>query len=169
MEKLSDSKEGFQTKVWGSPLWMFLHIISLNYTPEKKEGYKKFFSSLQYVLPCGPCRQNYTKNIKHVLPMKDYVFSCRESMAMWVFLLHNHVQNDIFIKSKIHQDKPKFTNTKKDFYKAMKFYESFRAKCVKDSYGCTKPLNGSKKRTKIQIVKYSKPRKTSAIINKSTS
>ena len=89
-------------------------------------------------------------------------------MAMWVFLLHNQVQKDIYIKSKIPQDKPKYSDSKKDFYTAMKFYESFRAKCVKDSYGCTKPLNGSKKRTKIQIVKYSKPRKSSAIINKST-
>ena len=100
--------------------------------------------------------------------MKDYVFSCRESMAMWVFLLHNQVQKDIFSKSRIPQDKPIYKDSKKDFYKAMKFYENFRAQCVKDAYGCTKPLKGSKKRSKIQIVKYSKPRKTLAIINKST-
>jgi hypothetical protein len=90
-------------------------------------------------------------------------------MAMWVFLLHNQVQNDIYKKTLSHQDKPKFQNNISDFYTAMKFYELFRAQCVKDSYGCVKPLNGSKKRVKIQIVKYSKPRKTSAIIKKYTS
>lgn len=166
--QLSDSKNGFQTKVWGSPLWLFLHIISLNYTPDKKAGYKRFFKALQFVLPCGACRTNYKKILKEKLPLEDYVFSCRESMAMWVFLLHNHVQKDIFTKSKIQSDAPAFKDTKKDFFTAMQFYESFRAQCHKKAYGCVTPVKGSKKRTKIQIVKYNPARKNTVILNKSS-
>lgn len=160
------SKNGFQTKVWGPPMWMVLHMIALNYSPEKKNGYKKFFNSLKYVLPCGACRDNYKKILKTKLPLDDYVFKCRQSMAMWSFLLHNQVQKDIYNKTNKEHDKPKYKDTKKDFYKAMQFYESFRAKCTKTSYGCVTPLKGTKKRSKIQIVKYSAPRKTDAILNK---
>ena len=166
--QLSDSKNGFQTKVWGSPLWLFLHIVSLNYTPEKKAAYKRFFKALQHVLPCGACRTNYKNILKEKLPMNDYIFSCRESMAMWVFLLHNQVQKDLYSKSKIESDAPRFKDTKKDFFKAMKFYEGFRAQCTKKSYGCVTPVKGTKKRTKIQIVKYNPARKNNVIINKSS-
>ena len=160
------SKDGFQTKVWGAPLWMVLHIISLNYTPEKKEGYKRFYTSLKYVLPCGACRENYKRILKTKLPLDDNVFKCRKSMAMWTFLLHNQVQKDIYDKTKNEFDKPMYKDTQKDFYKAMNFYESFRAKCIKTSYGCVSPLKGVKKCSKIQIVKYTGPRKGQVIINK---
>jgi len=165
--QLNDSNDGFQTKVWGSPLWLFLHISSLNYSPDKKAGYKRFFKALQYVLPCGACRTNYKKILKEKLPLNDYVFSCRESMAMWVFLLHNQVQKDLYSKTNITSDAPKYKDTKKAFFKAMKFYEPFRAQCTKNSYGCITPVKGTKKRTKIQIVKYDPSRINTVIINKS--
>ena len=165
--QLSESREGFQTKIWGSPLWLFLHMISLNYTPDRKEAYKSFLEALKGVLPCKACRNNYGNIIEKKLPLNKDVFKSRESMALYIFFLHNIVQQDIYSKSNNPSDKPLYKNTKSDFYKAMKMYEGFRAECVKDSYGCIKPLKGSKKRTKIEIVKYSKPRKTVAIINKS--
>lgn len=162
-----DSTNGFQTKVWGAPLWMCLHMMSLNYKPtsQMKHGYRMFFEGLAYALPCGACRDNYKENIRNVLPLNEKVFRCRESMSMWVFLLHNQVQRDIFAKSGIRQDKPKYNDTMTDFKKAMAFYERFRALCVKNSYGCTTPLRGSRKRSRIRIVKYTKPRRTNAIKN----
>ena len=45
------NKNGFQTKIWGSPAWLFLHCIAFNYTPDKKSS-KTFFLSLAHVLPC---------------------------------------------------------------------------------------------------------------------
>jgi hypothetical protein len=165
--RLSKSNDGFQTKIWGAPLWLFLHTTSLNYTPEKKCGYKMFFKSLKYILPCGACRINYANILKTKLPLNDNVFSCRESMAMWVFLLHNQVQKDIYDKTQSPSDKPKFKDTKADFFNAMQMYEQFRANCSSASYGCINPMKGSKKRAKINIVKYSKPRKVNAITNKS--
>lgn len=162
-----NSSNGFQTNVWGAPMWLCLHIISLNYKPELKEGYKRFFNSLQHVLPCGACRENYSRIIRSHLPLNDKVFSCRGSMAMWVFLLHNKVQQDIYAKTQLAKDKPKYADTESDFKKAMMFYEGFRAQCSKDQYGCTVPLKGSRKRSKIDIVKFVKPRVRNAIVNKS--
>ena len=65
---LNENLNGFQTYVWGPPFWMFLHIVSLNYTPSKKAGYKRFLKSLQYILPCGACRVNYRRILKTKLP-----------------------------------------------------------------------------------------------------
>ena len=158
--RLSNSKEGFQTRVWGPPLWMFLHIISLNYTPNKKAAYKRFFISLKGILPCGACRTNYKRILQTVLPLDDYVFSCRESLAMWVFLLHNQVQKDIFNTTKYLHDMPVYKDTKADFFKAMEFYETFRAQCTKNSYGCVIPVKGTRKQSKIKIVKYVTPKKS---------
>jgi hypothetical protein len=45
--KINNSNDGFQTKVWGSPLWFFLHIISLNYSPKKKKWIQKVFRSFK--------------------------------------------------------------------------------------------------------------------------
>lgn len=160
------SDNGFQTNVWGAPMWLCLHLISLNYKPEMKEGYKAFFESLAHVLPCGSCRNNYKSILESRLPLNETALQCRKSMAMWVFLLHNTVQQDIFAKTGESSQKPKFKNTMKDFKRAMQFYEGFRAQCVKNQHGCVTPLKGSRKRTKIDIVKFSKPRVRDAVVNK---
>uniref|UniRef100_A0A6C0F6Q3 thiol oxidase n=1 Tax=viral metagenome TaxID=1070528 RepID=A0A6C0F6Q3_9ZZZZ len=159
------SGNGFQTNVWGAPMWLCLHIISLNFKPELRDGYKQFFNSLQFVLPCGACRENYANIIKNILPLNDKVYKSRKSLAKWLFLVHNQVQKDIYIKSKKENDKPKYSDSNEDFKKAMEFYEGFRAKCIKDQYGCIKPLKGFRKRTKIDIVKFVKPRIRNAIVN----
>jgi hypothetical protein len=50
------SGDGFQTLIWGPPMWHFLHTMSFNYpvnpTQEDKEHYRDFVLSLQHVLPC---------------------------------------------------------------------------------------------------------------------
>lgn len=151
------NKNGFQTKVWGPPIWFFLHIISQNYNPEKpfmRKGYFNFFKNLQYVLPCGACRDNYSKIIsKGPLKLTYDVFNTRETLSYWTFALHNKVQEDIYMKTKKKYNKPKYQTTKKDFETTYKFYEKFRAKCTSDnsSYGCTVPMFGIKKRVKINV------------------
>ena len=57
-------------KIWGPHAWIFLHSVSFSYpddpTEEDKKEYKKFFESLQYVLPCDTCKYNYKKKIKKI-------------------------------------------------------------------------------------------------------
>jgi hypothetical protein len=169
-DDIHGSKNGFQTRIWGPPAWFFLHTISLNYTPKRKHGHFKFFKSLGKVLPCGTCRDNYNKIIsKGPLKLNMDILASRETLSMWLFKVHNKVQNDIYIKTDKKKDIPMFSNKNKDFMKAMKTYESFRAQCnkkSKQSYGCTKPIDGSKKCCKLTIIPLCKFRKTKTLCQK---
>lgn len=155
-----EEKQGMQTKVWGPSAWFFLHITAQNYDPSKKgmkEGYRAFFSNLKNVLPCGACRYNYGKLIKSKdLKFDNRVLASRKTLSFWLFKLHNKVQQDIYKKSGLSRDKPKYSNSIKDFNKVYALYESFRAKCSRDpkvEYGCTVPDDGRKKRSKIYVSK----------------
>ena len=147
------SNNGFQTKVWGPPAWLFLHVVSLNYRKENAKQYKIFFESLKHVLPCGACRENYGKILKE-MPMNANVMKSRYNLAAWLFRVHNEVANDIYKKTNQRENKPLYKNSKKDFEKVAKFYEQFRAKCMKNAYGCVVPQNGTRKMAKITIVPF---------------
>jgi len=153
MTQLLDSSNGFQTKCWGPPMWFVLHMISLNYKPESKKGYMKFFESLQHVLPCRACRINYAKTIKThpTLKLKKEIFESRENLSFWLFKLHNYVT--LCNKG----EKSKYKNTKKDFQKVVTFYSKFRATCIlptKNKHGnCNNPVKGGVKiRTKLKFI-----------------
>ena len=45
-----NSGDGFQTFIWGPCVWTFLHIVSMNYRPERKEEYRAFLRALQPIL-----------------------------------------------------------------------------------------------------------------------
>ena len=65
-----NSDNGMLTSIWGPPMWHALHTISFNYpvnpSLEQKKNYLAFFKSLQHVLPCRHCRENYKKNIQKI-------------------------------------------------------------------------------------------------------
>lgn len=146
------NKNGFQTKIWGAPAWLFLHCIAFNYMPDKKKEYFTFFKSLADVLPCNTCRTNY-KNIISYGPLKlsPHVFKSRHSFSKWLFLVHNKVQNDIYCKNS--KDLPMYNRN--SFKTIQNIYESYRAKCIKNQYGCTIPYKkGGKKRTIIHIKRF---------------
>ena len=78
---------------WGSPLWFFLHTISVNY-PEKptykdKSQYYDFFYNLQNILPCQSCKINYIKHLQRnpISPNLD----SRQALVNWVVKIHNLV------------------------------------------------------------------------------
>lgn len=145
-------KMGMITKIWGPAAWLFLHAISFNYYPERKEEYKQFFKLLAFVLPCKKCRENYHNLIsKGDLKMTNKIFKSRDTFSYWLFKLHNKVQNDIFVKSELDCERPMYENNFKDYLKVKNIYESFRAKCTKKMYGCTVPKKGIKLRTQIII------------------
>jgi len=149
---MDTTANGFMTKVWGPPMWMIMHMITLNYTEKKKKETKKFFESLTGVLPCKKCRINYTKIISNgPLKLTDAVFKNRNTLSMWLFKVHNKVQKDIYKKSSLLTNKPLYTNSQSDYQKAMKNYERFRAKCKTKDYGCITPAKGASLRSEIHI------------------
>ena len=162
-----NSANGFQTNVWGAPAWLFLHTVALNYNPERKDMYKNFFESLQGVLPCGACRDNYLRIITNKVPLNDKVLATRESLAFWLFQVHNQVQTEIYLKTGISSNAPKYKDTKEDFRRTVAFYERFRAKSCKKMYGCVVPKHGTKLRTHITIKPFSGARRRQAISIKS--
>lgn len=155
-----NSKNGFQTKVWGPAAWLFLHCITLNYDPQRnRKETKLFFESLAYVLPCGACRENYKHTIHNSRQLKinDTVFASRESLAFWLFKLHNYVTRCQTGSVSLYND------TKRDFYRMVHFYERLRAKCIihsdptKHKGGCVLPVKkgGIRLRSVIRIKPWS--------------
>ena len=166
-----DSNNGFQTNVWGPMAWIFLHMITLNYTPDRKNDTYKFFKSLKGVLPCGACRKNFKEiiNGKSKLRLTMKKLESRETLSFWLFLVHNEVQRGIYSRSKNISDKPAYSDSKEDFKKSMTKLEAMRAKCHTTSYGCTVPVKGERKRTEIHVLprnKCPKKRKDPLVIHK---
>ena len=122
---------GFSSKVWGPSAWLFLHIVTMSYDPSRKSHYKKFFHSLQHVLPCKKCRINYSNIISNgPLKLKNSNFSNKSSLSSWLFKVHDKVQYDIYKSSSSSFDKPIVKSVK--FWS--NFYNKFKGKCNK--YGC---------------------------------
>lgn len=161
-----NSNDGMLTYVWGPPLWHSLHTMSFNYpvnpTKEQKQQYFAFFTSLQWVLPCKYCRDNYKKNLIE-LPLNSQALANRHNFSKWLYDMHNLVNKNL--------GKP-ITLT---FEQVRNRYENFRARCIKDEKtieskyekGCTKPLYGKKAKCVLNIVPKETPQ-DSINIDKST-
>lgn len=122
MSLLLNNKNGFQSKVWGPCAWLFLHCVSFNYSPERKQGYLQFFKNLEHVLPCKSCRINYRKIIKKgPLKLTKKVFDSRFSLSFWLFKVHNKISRDL--------DQFHYRNTIRDFNKLYLKYHKLRANC----------------------------------------
>lgn len=83
--------------IWGPKLWMSIHFIALAYpispTDEHKKNYKTFYETLQYVLPCSLCANNYKEHLK-IKPLNDSVLKDKESLVKWTIDMHNLVNKD---------------------------------------------------------------------------
>jgi len=143
----NNQNNGFMTSIWGPAIWHFLHIISFNYpvepTKEHKKHYYDFIMSLKYILPCKKCRKNLIKNFKHLpLTMKD--MENRHTFSLYIYKLHELINTMLHKKSGLTYEDVKNN------------YEKFRAsdcqKNIKNEIGCSKPLNGQKKKCIIKII-----------------
>ena len=148
-----NSNDGMLTYVWGPALWHTLHTMSFNYpvkpTSEQKEYYYNFFISLQNVLPCKYCRDNYKKNLE-TMPLTAARLKNRESFSRWLFEMHELVNVNLGKKSNLTYETVRNT------------YEHFRSRCLvnpkeqnknqKKEKGCTEPLYGVKSRCILNIV-----------------
>lgn len=150
-EKDYNSNNGFSTYIWGPCMWFFLHTMSFNYpvepTKEDKKHYMSFLKSLQYVLPCKTCRENYCKNIRtNGTKLTMGVMKNRETLSRWLCDLHNTINKQLCKNKEI------------KYEVARDFYEQFRARCSKPKKkgthgGCFEPFHqGIKSRTTLRII-----------------
>ncbi len=158
-----NSNDGMLTDVWGPPFWHFLHIISFNYatdpTPKQKKDFFNYFKSLENILPCKYCRENYSKNLKST-NFSRKVFKNRDSLSHWVYELHNHINSMLGKKCNL------------SYKDVQNRYENYRARCnliedekkcirsVKKEKGCIDPLYGVKSKCIIEIVPKKSKKKT---------
>ena len=116
---VSTSKSGFVSTAWGSAAWLLLHLISFNYpiepTNEQRDNYYNWFVLLGETLPCGPCRENFKKNIGELGFDKEKHMKSRACFAHFMYTLHNKV-NTMLGK-----------NIDITFEEVSQFYEQLRA------------------------------------------
>ena len=84
--------------IWGPSAWFFLHSVSFTYpqnpSEEDKTNYLTFFNSLQNILPCYKCSQNYKKHIEQY-PIETALNS-RDTMVNWLIKIHNEVNKELY-------------------------------------------------------------------------
>ena len=159
-----NSGDGMLTSVWGPGMWHYLHTMSFNYpvkpTKYDKKHYRDFVLQLQYVLPCGKCRENLKKNFKE-LPLTQGDMESRYTFSKYMYKLHEKVNTLLNKKSGL------------TYCDVRERYEHFRSRCMKtlkEKYvknktkkvrfakelikekGCTEPLYGEKSKCILQII-----------------
>jgi hypothetical protein len=75
--------------IWGPKTWYLLHIITIQ-PKRKSEDYHRFFSNLQYLLPCAKCRNSYKEHLV-ALPVPKG----KTELARWFIQLHNRVNESV--------------------------------------------------------------------------
>ena len=149
-----NSKNGFQTLVWGPPTWMSIHITSFNYPPEPTEkdrqNYKIWLESMENVLLCRYCRENFAKNMKSA-GWSDKSLESREEFSLFCYRLYDEVNKML-------------GKTSPPFEEIRDKYEMLRAKCLSNEekmkltsenkeLGCLRPkYNGERGKCILQIV-----------------
>jgi hypothetical protein len=90
-------KNSIKPDIWGPHGWKFMHYVSMGYpdnpTDHQKTLYKNFYYSLQDVLPCDKCAENYKKNLIEN-PIDNHMDN-RESLMKWVVDIHNSVNKEL--------------------------------------------------------------------------
>lgn len=83
--------------IWGPSLWKSIHYVALAYsmnpTDEQKITYKNFFASIQNILPCSLCSNNYARHLIE-LPLTDEVLKNKETLLKWTIDMHNKVNQE---------------------------------------------------------------------------
>lgn len=87
------SLQNIAPHVWGPHGWKFMHAVALAYpespSVEEKKAAFQFFTSLEYLLPCESCKQNYKKELQ-MFPLQPALES-KQALNEWLTALHNSV------------------------------------------------------------------------------
>jgi hypothetical protein len=177
------SGDGMQTRIWGPSAWFLLHCIATNYPVKasvaQRRAHANFLLSLQRVLPCRYCRDNFMPNLRTALwrsqaeeprrmsakrfrsmPLYRHgVFDTREAFFEFIYTFHECVSTSI---GKEGYAAPALEDVREQ-------YEGFRSRCLSSEEqvkvvgekGCTEPLVGKKGQCEIRIVPHSKSSKSS--------
>jgi hypothetical protein len=84
--------------IWGPKTWFYLESMAIGYpeepNTEEKTAAKNQLLALQYLLPCGGCRYNYTEYITEYMKNKniDDVVKDRYSLINFIIDVHNDVR-----------------------------------------------------------------------------
>ncbi len=81
-------------KLWGPSLWLFLHISSINYTPDSPERVKmckEFILALPYMLPCNKCSEHAKQYVADHKGKLDTICFSRENLFKFYVDFHNYV------------------------------------------------------------------------------
>ena len=101
-------RQNFEPSIWGPRAWFFLETICMGYptdpTYEEKKMAEDFFNSLQFMIPCEKCRNNYKKHLRQY-PINGKVLSSRDNLFMWIIDVHNSVHSN---KQKSYDDSFKY-------------------------------------------------------------
>jgi hypothetical protein len=138
-----NSDAGFPGEIWGSCLWLFLHIISFNYpckpSIKHKMYYYSFLKILPKILPCGICRK-HLKELYKKMPLITSVFKNRKSLSKYIFQLHEEINIKLNKKNNL------------TYTDVANIYENFRSRCLNNS-DCPTPLyKGIKSKCIINII-----------------
>ena len=83
--------------VWGPSLWKSIHYIALAYPMNPSDDqniiYKNYFTSVQAILPCSICANNYARHLIE-LPLDDEVLKNKETLVKWTIDMHNKVNEE---------------------------------------------------------------------------
>ena len=167
-----NSNNGYLTTVWGPMMWFMLHTMSFNYpvhpTQQQQRQYRSFVYQLRYVLPCGKCRLNLTRNLKE-FPLTWKHMASRDTFSHYIYELHNVINKMLHKPCTL-----TYTQVRSQF-------EHFRARCASNQKekkedkeekedkekmhaGCMEPaLHGKKSKSVIHIVPVTSKSKTLTI------
>ena len=90
--------EAGEPSTWGPSLWRAIHFVALGYPSAPSEAdartYGAFFRSLDAVIPCGTCADNYRRHLRE-LPIEPYLVGGGAGRLFeWTVLLHNIVDRE---------------------------------------------------------------------------
>jgi hypothetical protein len=112
---------GLDSKIWGPPMWFFLHTSAMCYPLHPNAVTKKkvydFFQNLHLFIPIEPMASNFSKLLDEY-PITPYLDD-RESLIRWVWFIHNKINQQL--------EKPQISLN--EFY--VKYYEHYKPKNMK--------------------------------------
>lgn len=85
---------GLNPTVWGPQGWHFIHATAMTFPPNPtdadKQNYQAFFNSLEKILPCELCRENFKQKIAKMPPP----YTNGKEMFEWSVDIHNQVNKE---------------------------------------------------------------------------
>ena len=111
------------TTRWGPDGWLLLHSIAYCYTFPKPGDceaspaiYKRFFCSLQHILPCVYCRRSYAQYMREI-PIAPYLDPEHPQLFQHVYMIHNRVNGKLRGQGYLSRPDPSYLSVYRKFKK----------------------------------------------------